>query len=102
VDILLIQAQVRKGNFQLSAYADQEAADENIAIAEIREAILVGEILEDYEDTGRGASCLIFGVVNARQIHVVCGWRSGSVVIITVYIPKPSTFEDPRTRRRTK
>jgi len=100
VDIKAIKAQVRDGNFVVSAHADQEAADEGIDIVEIRDAILNGEILESYSNTGRGTSCLILGFVDDNPIHVVCGWRRESVVIVTVYIPKPPKFEDPWTRRR--
>jgi len=101
VDIKAIKARVRSGKFMLSAHADQQAADENIDIAEICDAILDGEILEQYADTGRGPSCLILGFAKSRPIHVVCGWRRGSVVVITVYIPKLPKFENPWTRRRS-
>lgn len=98
MDIETIKVKVRSGQFVLSAHADQEAADENISIADICDAILNDEILEDYPNTGRGASCLILGFVNSRPIHVVCGWRRGLVLVITVYIPKPPRFEEPWTR----
>jgi Domain of unknown function (DUF4258) len=101
VDIEAIKTQVRNGRFVLSAHADQEAADEEIDIAEIRDALLSGEILEQYADTGRGESCLILGFADGKPIHVVCGWHRDSVAIITVYIPKPPKFDDPRTRRRS-
>lgn len=100
MDIEAIRDRVRNGKFVVSAHADQEAADEDIEIAEIRDALLNGEILEQYADTGRGESCLILGFANGNPIHVVCGWHRESVAIVTVYIPKPPTFEDPRTRRR--
>lgn len=99
MNIETIQARVRGGRFLLSAHADSEAADEDIDIAEIRDAVLCGEILEQYEDTGRGPSCLILGFVLNRPIHVVCGWRRDSVVVITVYVPQPPKFQDPWTRR---
>lgn len=98
MNIETIKAKVRVGSFMLSAHADQEAADENIDIAEIYDAILDGEILERYPDTGRGESCLIVGFAGERPIHIVCGQRRESVVVITVYIPKPPWFEDPWTR----
>jgi hypothetical protein len=85
----------------LSTHADQEAADEDIDIAEICDAILNDDVLEDYPDTGRGESCLILGFVNSKPIHVVCGWRRELVVVITVYIPKPPKFKDPWTRGRS-
>jgi hypothetical protein len=100
VDIQAIKTAVRSGRFVLSAHADQAAADEDIDIAEIRDAILNDEILGRYADAGRGESCLILGFANGRPIHVVCGWRGQSVVIITVYLPRPPKFEEPWTRRR--
>lgn len=101
MDIEAIKIAVRDGSFVFSTHADQEAADEDIDIAEVRDAILNDEILEQYEDTGRGPSCLILGFVSDRPIHVVCGWRRDTVVIITVYVPKPPKFENPWTRRRS-
>jgi len=101
VDVEAIKSKVRDGTWLISAHADQEAADENIDIAEIRDAILGGQILEQYADTGRGPSCLLVGFANGRPTHVVCGWAGPAVVIITVYIPKPPRFEDPWTRRRS-
>jgi hypothetical protein len=100
MDIETIKAKIRQHDFIVSAHADQEAADENISIAEICTAILNDEILEHYPDTGRGKSCLVLGFANKRPIHVVCGWRHKSLLIITVYIPSPPHFENPRTRRR--
>jgi len=98
VDIDVIKIKIRANEFLLSDHADHEAADENIDIAEIRQAILNGEILEEYADTGRGESCLIVGFANERPIHVVCGWRRDLVVVITVYIPKAPKFINPWTR----
>lgn len=73
MDIDIIQRKLRSGNWLVSAHADQEAADEDIGIADIRDAVLNDEILEQYVDTGRGPSCLILGFVRGRPIHVVCG-----------------------------
>ncbi len=93
-----IKDKLRANEFFLSDHADYEAADENIEISEIRDAILNGEVLENYEDTGRGESCLLVGFANARPLHIVCGWRRNRVVVITVYLPKPPKFIDPWTR----
>lgn len=58
MDIETIKTKVQNGKFVISTHADQEAADENIAIAEIHDA-LSGEILEQYPDTGRGESWVV-------------------------------------------
>jgi len=102
MDIDLIKTKVRLGHFLISAHADQEAADENIDIAEIYVAVLDGELLEEYPDTGRGESCLVLGFVNNKAIHIVCGWHCEAVVTITVYLPKPPKFTDPRTRGKSE
>jgi len=94
----LVKTKVSENEFLISDHADKEAAEEDIDIIEIRSAILAGEYLEEYEDTGRGESCLILGFVEQRPIHVVCGWRNNKVVVITMYEPKPPKFADPRTR----
>jgi hypothetical protein len=47
MDIKAIKNKVRDGQFMLSTHADQEAADEDIDIAEICDAILNDEVLED-------------------------------------------------------
>lgn len=98
MNIDLIKAKVRVNEFTLSDHANNEAAEESIDIEEIREALLSSELLEKYEDTGRGESCLVLGFVQDRPIHVVCGWRREKVVVVTVYIPKPPKFVDPWTR----
>lgn len=102
MEIDAIQNKVHNGNWVVSSHADQEAADEDIDVAHIRDAILADEILEQYADTGRGPACLVLGFVERKPIHVVCGWRGESVVIVTVYIPKPPRFVDPWTRGRAQ
>jgi hypothetical protein len=49
VDIEAIKARVRSGKFVISAHADQEAADEDIDIAEICDAIYIPK-LPKFED----------------------------------------------------
>ena len=65
----------------------------------MEEAVLNGRILEQYEDTGRGKSCLLVGFTRSgKPVHVVCGERGGWLVIITVYLPQPPKFKTPFER----
>jgi hypothetical protein len=79
-------------------HADIERKADELTFAQVEEALLNGEILEQYPDTGRGESCLIVGFAKDVPIHVVCGWRGEKVALITVYIPCPPKFVDPWTR----
>ena len=70
-----------------------------MSFSDIEEALLNGRILEHYEDTGRGESCLIAGFTDyGKPIHIVCGERRGKLIIITVYIPRPPKFKSPYER----
>lgn len=82
-----------------SKHGDQERQSDNLTIAEVEEALLTGRILEHYEDTGRGESCLVAGFSdNAKPIHIICGRRGNWLVIVTVYIPMPPKFKSPFER----
>ena len=86
-------------HYYFSRHGDQERQNENLLITEIEEALFSGRILEQYEDTGRGESCLVVGFTNSgKPIHVVCGERAEQLVIITVYIPYPPKFKTPYER----
>lgn len=98
MDIELIKARVRRRELIFSSHGEEERMDEGLLAREVIEALLEGEILEHYPDTGRGESCLILGFAGDKPIHVVCGWRGDSVVVITVYTPRMPYFIDPWTR----
>ncbi len=105
MDLGEIQRLIREGQYEFSLHAQRERLGENLDITEIEEAILrQGEILEEYPDDPRGESCLILGFARIKPIHIVLGWaRKGRekakvLRVITVYVPKPPKWIDPRTR----
>jgi len=94
-----ILGRIRKGEYYFSKHGDQERQNDNLTILEIEEALLNGRILEQYENSGRGESCLVVGFSEAgKPIHTVCGRRGDWLVIITVYIPRPPKFKAPYER----
>ena len=93
-----IKQLIRQDNYLYSLHADIERKADNLTLMQIEEALLNGEILETYPNTGRGESCLIVGFSANVPIHVVCGWRGEKIVLVTVYIPQPPKFVDPWTR----
>ena len=94
-----IQNCIRKSEYYFSKHGEEERQKDNLIIEEVEEALLNGIILENYEDTGRGKSCLVVGFTkNGKPVHVVCGVRGNLLVIITVYIPRPPKFKTPYER----
>jgi hypothetical protein len=84
-----IRDRARREAIRITAHAHVEMVEENIALAEVLEALDNGHVLEDYPEHRRGACCLISGrTVANRPLHVVCTSSQPIVVIITVYQPK--------------
>ena len=92
---------IRNDRYEISLHAQEERFVEDISILDIEEAILKGDLLEDYPDDPRGPSCLILGYSGKKPIHIVCSilpnrWAR----IITVYTPRMPKWINPRQRRK--
>lgn len=98
-EIEWIRKRVKKGEYYFSKHGDRERQNDNLTVAEIEEALIAGRILEHYENTGRGESCLVAGFTQiGKPIHMVCGARGDWLVVITIYIPRPPKFKTPYKR----
>ena len=94
-----IQQAVREDNYLYSRHGDRERQIDRLTLEEVESAVLNGRVLEQYEDTGRGESCLIVGFTEAgKPVHTVCGRIGERMVVITVYIPAPPKFKTPYER----
>ena len=94
-----IRERVRKSEYYFSEHGDQERQNDNLTLDEIEKALTTGRILEQYEDTGRGESCLVVGFTEGgKPVHGVCGKRGEWLVVITVYVPQPPKFKTPYER----
>ena len=98
MDIEEIKSKVRANQYAYTHHAEIERRADELTFVQVEEAILNGEILEQYPDTGRGESCLVVGFAREVPIHIVCGWRGEKVALVTVYIPRLPKFVDPWTR----
>ncbi|MBI5474369.1 MAG: DUF4258 domain-containing protein [Ignavibacteriae bacterium] len=99
IDLEWIRERVRSNNYKYSLHGDKEREADNLLFDEVEQALTTGRILEQYEDTGRGESCLMVGFTNeGKPIHVVCGERNNLMIIVTTYIPSPPKFKTPYER----
>lgn len=95
-----IRGQVERKNYQFKVHALERASERGIDLIGAREALLTGEVIEDYPHDRRGHSCLVYGrSEEGKDIHVVCGMTDESLWVITVYEPNDTDWIDPRTRR---
>jgi hypothetical protein len=63
-----------------------------ITTDEVRETVLLGEIIEEYPEDQRGESCLVMNTTQDRIIHVVCAPKADYLAIITAYLPSPDQW----------
>ena len=96
MDIRTIRKKVRANEYDLSHHAHQERQEEQIFIEELEKTILKGAIIEQYPNDPRGPSCL----VATKNLHAVCGFRKGRVLVVTLYRPEPPVWINWKNRAR--
>ena len=99
MDIQPITEQVRRGTYYWRQHAIQRSIERGIREEEVVEALLNGEIIEEYPEDKYGPSCLVLGRTNAgRPVHVQCSLPP-TVWIMTLYEPDAEAWIDFRTRQ---
>ena len=89
-----IRDKVANGRLELSRHAADQSIKRGISVSELLEALLAGEVIEDYPEDKYGPSCLVFGTtMDGRPLHVQCSYPSRPTLkIITLYEPNPSLW----------
>ena len=85
----------------MTLHADMRRRQRGITIPDIKQAIMNGEIIEDYPADYPYPSCLILGyTMDKAPLHLVCGASGEDLYIVTVYRPSPEKWErDWKTRK---
>ena len=88
--------------FEFSKHAADRSILREISVREIRQAVSVGETIEDYSRDKYGPSCLVLGFTPAgRPLHIQCSYPSRPLIkVITVYDPDPDKWIEFRVRRK--
>lgn len=68
----IIASAKKKILFSPHAIKQMSRPDRMITTDEIKEAIFLGEIIEEYPEDQRGESCLVLHTKKNRVLHVVC------------------------------
>jgi len=86
--------------YTLTDHASDRAAKRRVRSPEIEQAVLFGEVIEDYPDDKYGPSCLILGYTeNKRPLHVQVSYPN-KIKVITVYEPSLDDWNaDLKTRK---
>jgi hypothetical protein len=77
--------------------------ERHVTVDDVREVLASGETIERYPDDKPYPSRLILGSRGGRPLHLVVADNTliGEVIVVTVYEPERSRWEDDFRRRRT-
>jgi len=99
-----IKKLITEGKYEFSKHAEREREFDMILVNEIEDALKNCEIIEDYPDDPRGASCLVLGFSGQRPVHAVCAIKIDpeELLLITVYDPskRPNKWTENYRKRR--
>jgi hypothetical protein len=96
-----IRAKFAGDEFEFSRHAVDQTIRRGISVTEVRQAIAVSLVIEDYPDDKYGPSCLIFGrTLGGRPLHLQVSYPSRPIIkVVTLYEPDPDQWIDFRTRK---
>ncbi len=104
LNINTIKQLIKDGKIRWTNHLVIRLLQRNITQHDIENALLSGEIIEQYEDDYPYPSCLVYGVnLNNEILHIVCGSNGKELWIITAYYPDIVEWEkDLKTRKEIK
>ena len=100
-DIESIKALYSNHAVEYSQHFRSRMKDRNIKFADVRMAILSGEIIEQDLKDVPNPSVLILGYArDNKPLHVAVGVDNAKLVLITAYFPAPAIWEDDYKTRK--
>lgn len=103
LDLTIFREAMAAGSIEWRKHVLQKLAERGIPQESVREVLLRGDRIRDYEDDKPFPSALFLGYVSGAPLHIVaaCDETNGQVFIITAYEPSLEIFEsDYRTKRK--
>ena len=101
MDIELIQSLCKDETIEATGHFAERCLKRNITYKETKEAILKGEIIEDYPNDYPFPSCLLLGTtLKEKYLHIVAGIGKNKLWLITVYEPDKNEWDESLKFRR--
>jgi len=98
-----IRRKVAEGRYSLSFTHTEKLRLRRIKAADIEQAVKSGNIIEDYPNDPRGASCLILGRVGNRALHILFArLEAEEILVVTAYEPDPEEWENDWQTRKAR
>jgi len=103
LDIQSIRQECNVGNIKWTTHVLERMQERDIEPTDVINCISNGIIIEQYPTSYPHPACLILGTDNKnRPIHIVVGYGTDVVCIVTVYEPDEEEWTDNFKQRRKK
>ena len=105
MDIATIRERIQSGNFLVKSHTIQHALKEGFTRKHLVEALMNGQIIEEYPEDRRVLVCGSISLVEDLTIylHVICEHADSVFIeLVTAYIPNERQWEKPPYRRRRR
>ena len=100
MDIADVRKAFVENKFRYTKHGTEQRINRHITGEDIKQAILAGEIIENYPTDKYGPSYLVYGKTDmGRPLHVQIAILP-IISIVTVYEPDPGQWIDNRIRRK--
>jgi hypothetical protein len=100
MDIADVRRAFIENKFRYTKHGTEQRINRHITGEDIKQAILTGEIIENYPTDKYGPSYLVYGKTDmGRPLHVQIALLP-IISIVTVYEPYPEQWIDNRIRRK--
>ncbi len=94
-----IRDRILGSKYRISDHAVKQMIKRSITRLEIEEAVINGEIIEEYPDDKYSPSCLIYGRTKTeKDLHVQLSLPP-LIIVITTYDPDPEEWINCKIRR---
>lgn len=102
IDINVLRKLCKEEKIYWSMHIVTRLLQRGITQSDVVNAILTGEVIEQYPEDYPNPSCLVLGMsIQNIKIHVVCGLNQDTVYMITAYIPDTDLWKkDLKTRKK--
>ncbi len=88
----VISSASKKILFLPHAIKQMSRPDKMITVDEIKDAVIFGQVIEEYTEDQRGESCLILHTNKNRVIHEVCAPKQEYLAVIAAYLSAPDQW----------
>lgn len=105
MDLILVKHLCEENKIRWTEHIFKRLVERGISMKDVKNAILTGEIIEDYPNDYPFPSCLVLGASqNGTAIHVVCAPDdTGSELwLITAYFPSTDKWVSGFKARKVK